>query len=164
MVVTDHGSDVYIDPSQLGQAAAPRAVHVPLKERAGTAVDNGDGSSASEAPAQKVNTTSLDDTVEFQTSAHELYDTLLNPQRVAIWTRGPAKIAAEVGSKFELFNGNVSGEIKEIVSVILNKERKNFNVCIRSLIRKLFNRGDCDHGQQVGKEETVRYTLIFIIS
>ncbi|KAF7726617.1 hypothetical protein EC973_008581 [Apophysomyces ossiformis] len=115
-LIKHHGSDVYIDPSQLGTAAAPRAVHVPQKElSSATLVNSGDKSAALEAPAKKVNTTSLDETIDFQTSAHELYETLLDPQRVSIWTRSPAKISKEVGSKFELFNGNVSGELKEAV-------------------------------------------------
>ncbi|KAG0186277.1 hypothetical protein DFQ28_008076 [Apophysomyces sp. BC1034] len=115
-LIQHHGSDVYIDPAQLGTAAAPRATQAASKERSGaTVINSADKSVTPEVPAKKVNTTSLDETIDFQTSAHELYETLLDSNRVSIWTRGPAKISKEVGSKFELFNGNVSGEIKEAI-------------------------------------------------
>jgi activator of HSP90 ATPase len=68
------------------------------------------------ATAKKVNTVSMNDDIEFQTSANELYETLLDPQRVSAWSRGPAKISREIGSSFELFNGNVSGKMLELVS------------------------------------------------
>lgn len=84
------------------------------------------------APAEKgsskVNTTTLEDTVEFQTSAHELYETLLDTQRVCAWTRGPAKISKEKGSKFELFNGNVRGELLDAVSLTVAKEYKSEDI------------------------------------
>lgn len=115
------------------------------------------GSSSS----SKVNTTTLEDTVEFQTSAHELYETLLDTQRVCAWTRGPAKISKEKGSKFELFNGNVRGELLDAVSLTVAKECKDektntmhWSLCCsfyydRFLIKRLFNHGVCNHGPKV---------------
>lgn len=122
---------MYIDPSQLGTAANKGAEHV-TKER--TAINTGNkepaavATSASSAPApkssNKVNTTTLEENVEFQTSAHELYETLLDTQRVCAWTRGPAKISKEKNSPFELFNGNVRGEILELVKFFLRSISK----------------------------------------
>ncbi|KAG0266531.1 hypothetical protein BG011_002021 [Mortierella polycephala] len=63
-----------------------------------------------------VNTTTLNDSVELQASAHDIYDVLLNQAKVIIWTRSnKSTIEAKVGSKFSLFGGSVSGEIKELV-------------------------------------------------
>ncbi|KAJ2961063.1 hypothetical protein NQZ79_g3604 [Umbelopsis isabellina] len=112
-LIKAHGADVYIDPTQLGTAAPPRAVHN-KETSAGNKLNTGATTSAAKQP-KIVNTTKLEENVEFQTSAHELYETLLDPQRVNAWTRGSAKIEREVGGKFELFNGNVSGEIVEVV-------------------------------------------------
>jgi activator of HSP90 ATPase len=109
-----HGADVYIDPAQLGTAAPPRAVHN-KETSAATKINTGETGTAAKQP-KIVNTTKLEETIEFQTSAHELYETLLDSQRVNAWTHGSAKIEREVGGKFELFNGNVSGEIVEVVS------------------------------------------------
>lgn len=63
-----------------------------------------------------VNTTTLEDTVELQASAHDIYDVLLNQAKVQIWTRSnKSTIEAKVGTKFSLFGGSVTGEIKELV-------------------------------------------------
>ncbi|KAI7859636.1 activator of Hsp90 ATPase [Circinella umbellata] len=113
-----HGADVHIEKEKLGTAdATVRAPESVTKQK--TSVNNNTTSfssttsTKSKSSSGKVNTTTLDDVVEFQTSAHELYETLLDGQRVSIWTRGPAKISKEKGSKFELFNGNVRGELLE---------------------------------------------------
>ncbi|RUS21410.1 activator of Hsp90 ATPase [Endogone sp. FLAS-F59071] len=113
-LIDAHAKDVYIDPEQLGQAPPPRPAHAETKETVGATRIG-----ASETPegmaAKVVNTTTLKDTIEFQTSAHELYETLLDLGRVQAWSRGPAIIAREPGSKFELFGGNVTGELVEVV-------------------------------------------------
>ncbi|KAJ3078923.1 hypothetical protein HK102_004136, partial [Quaeritorhiza haematococci] len=45
----------------------------------------------------------------------DLYQTLTDPGRVHVWTRGPAKVPAEAGKEYELFGGNVSGTVVEMV-------------------------------------------------
>ena len=116
---------MHIEKDKLGTAdTAVRAPETIIKQK--TSINNNTTASSlssttstqSKSSSGKVNTTTLDDVVEFQTSAHELYETLLDAQRVSIWTRGPAKISKEKGSKFELFNGNVRGELLESVCVI----------------------------------------------
>lgn len=75
-------------------------------------------SAASTPPAAPgtVNTTTLEDTVELQASAHDIYDVLLNQAKVQIWTRSnKSTIEAKAGTKFSLFGGSVTGEIKELV-------------------------------------------------
>ncbi|KAJ3230476.1 hypothetical protein HDU81_004465 [Chytriomyces hyalinus] len=53
--------------------------------------------------------------VEFVCSASDLYNTLLEPGRAQIWSRGPAQIKPEVGAEVSLFGGNVTGKILELV-------------------------------------------------
>ncbi|KAI0421486.1 activator of Hsp90 ATPase [Xylaria grammica] len=73
------------------------------------------------APTQKnagsiVNTTSLSEQEEFRTTAAELYQTFTDPQRLAAFTRAAPKRfdGAKVGGSWELFDGNVAGEYKEL--------------------------------------------------
>lgn len=63
-----------------------------------------------------VNTTTVTDQEEFRTTAAELYQTFTDPQRLAAFTRAPPKRfdGAQKGGKFELFDGNVSGEYEEL--------------------------------------------------
>lgn len=115
----------------MGTAAPTRGAEHVAKEK--TSINRSQPSTTTTTPTtssktkkgSKVNTTTLEDTVEFQTSAHELYETLLDTQRVCAWTRGPAKISKEKGSKFELFNGNVRGELLETVGLMVAKESKD---------------------------------------
>ncbi|CAO3614042.1 unnamed protein product [Cunninghamella blakesleeana] len=121
-MIKNHSSDVYIENGEKN-AIQPGVT----KERSNvthinktttstsTKTESTSSSSSSSSSKKKINTTTLNDVVEFQTSAQELYETLLDTQRVCAWTRGPAKISKEIGSTFELFNGNVSGKILELV-------------------------------------------------
>ncbi|KAI9092189.1 activator of Hsp90 ATPase [Phlyctochytrium arcticum] len=59
--------------------------------------------------------TAIDQSIEFVASAHDIFETLLDKQRVQAWTRGKADISPEVGSSFSLFDGNISGTIAEVV-------------------------------------------------
>ncbi|KAI8605743.1 activator of Hsp90 ATPase [Dissophora ornata] len=63
-----------------------------------------------------VNTTTLEESIELQASAHDVYDVLLNEAKVKAWTRSDkSTIEPKVGAKFSFFGGNVSGENKELV-------------------------------------------------
>ncbi|KAL7790436.1 HSP90 associated protein [Trichoderma ceciliae] len=63
-----------------------------------------------------VNTVTVRDDQEFRTTAEEMYETFVDPQRLAAFTRAPPKLfeGAKKGGKFELFDGNVSGEYLEL--------------------------------------------------
>lgn len=63
-----------------------------------------------------VNTTTVHTTEEFRTTAAELYKTFTTAERLAAFTRAPPKVfeGAYIGGKFELFDGNVSGEFVEL--------------------------------------------------
>ncbi|KAI8825876.1 activator of Hsp90 ATPase [Fimicolochytrium jonesii] len=59
--------------------------------------------------------TTITQTIEFVASARDVFETLLDKQRVQAWSRGNAEIGREVGSTFRLFDGNVSGSLEEVV-------------------------------------------------
>ncbi|KAF9360106.1 hypothetical protein BGX26_010543 [Mortierella sp. AD094] len=102
-----HGKDVQVDsdfskPSTPVSASSGRSTPAP--------------SAAKTTTFGAVNTTTLEESIEMQASAHDIYDVLLNQAKVAAWTRSNSStIEAKVGAKFSFFGGNVSGEIKELV-------------------------------------------------
>ncbi|MCJ1428335.1 hypothetical protein MMC29_006244, partial [Sticta canariensis] len=63
-----------------------------------------------------VNTTTVNSSEEFRTTAAELYTTFTSADRLAAFTRATPKLfeGAHVGGKFELFGGNISGEFVEL--------------------------------------------------
>lgn len=71
---------------------------------------------ASTSTGEKVNVTTVTDSEEFRTSADQLFQTFTDPQRIAAFTRGSLKVfeGAHVGGKFEMFDGNVTGEFAEL--------------------------------------------------
>lgn len=50
-------------------------------------------------------------TIELLASAHDIFEGLLDPQRVQMWTRTKAQISKQPGSPFNLFEGTITGEI-----------------------------------------------------
>ncbi|KAK6330129.1 hypothetical protein TWF730_004629 [Orbilia blumenaviensis] len=62
-----------------------------------------------------VNTTEIVDSFEFQTTADELYQTFVDPQRVSAFTRSHLETFEPVeGGRFKLFGGNVTGEFLKL--------------------------------------------------
>ena len=85
-----------------------------IQANAKPTLSNTSSSTAQNGPS--VNTTSVNSTEEFRTTATELYQTFTSADRLAAFTRAPPKVfeGAHVGGKFELFGGNVSGEFLEL--------------------------------------------------
>jgi activator of HSP90 ATPase len=61
------------------------------------------------------NTVSLQLEHVFNAPAQQLYDALLKPEMVSAWSRSKAEIAPTAPSKYSLFGGNITGEIKSLV-------------------------------------------------
>ncbi|KAF9944856.1 hypothetical protein BGZ72_001906 [Mortierella alpina] len=103
-----HGKDVQVD-SDFSKPSTPAPSPSPAPSTSTT------NAKAAAVPGT-VNTTTIEDTVEMQASAHDIYDVLLNQAKVVAWTRSSkSTIEPKVGSKFSLFDGSVTGEIKELV-------------------------------------------------
>ncbi|ORX94476.1 hypothetical protein K493DRAFT_315460 [Basidiobolus meristosporus CBS 931.73] len=85
------------------------------KSNGKTQSNTGANNASASKKSQAINTTTLRETIEFVASAHDIYETLLDQQRVSAWTRGSAKISRESNSPFEFFGGNISGSVVEAV-------------------------------------------------
>ncbi|KAL0275994.1 UNVERIFIED_CONTAM: hypothetical protein PYX00_003681 [Menopon gallinae] len=66
------------------------------------------------SPGQKINTTNIELSQVLQCTAVELYNSLTVTEMVAAFTHGRVKLDAKPGGKFELFEGNVSGEFIQL--------------------------------------------------
>ncbi|KAI8982033.1 activator of Hsp90 ATPase [Mycotypha africana] len=117
-MIKENCEDVYIDAQKMGTATPPRlsspSTTVKSSSASTTTATASNTTSSSSTTAKVINTTSLNDQEEFQTSARELYLTLTTPERAAVWTRGHVILKPEVGAHYEFFNGNVTGEFLEI--------------------------------------------------
>ncbi|WPK26922.1 hypothetical protein PUMCH_004290 [Australozyma saopauloensis] len=63
----------------------------------------------------KYNTATLHLEPTFNTTAEQLYITLLDVQRVSAWTRSQAQIEPKEGSEFKLFGGSITGKNLKLV-------------------------------------------------
>ncbi|KAL9589215.1 MAG: hypothetical protein Q9203_001998, partial [Teloschistes exilis] len=125
-LISEHGRDI-----QHENSSAPFTQH--QKVTSSTAAQANANPAAEAASSQSVkngpvvNTTTVNSTEEFRTTAAELYTTFTSPERLAAFTRAPPKVfeGAHVGGKFELFGGNVVGEFLELTepSKIVQKWR-----------------------------------------
>ena len=115
-LITEHGKDIQHDKNQ-NPSAGFKPTQVYSSSSINKTSENKASSTASSASkGSSVNVTTVTDNEEFRTSAEELYITFTDPQRIAAFTRAPPKVfeGANVGSKFELFGGNVSGEYTKL--------------------------------------------------
>ncbi|KAJ5086582.1 hypothetical protein NUU61_007889 [Penicillium alfredii] len=109
-LITEHGKDLQHAPGvNPSSGFTPASVHpqTTKKESPATAT-----STTSTTGKVAVNTTTVTASDEFRTTAEELYNTFTDPQRIAAFTRGPPRQfdSAQVGGKFAIFDGNVTGE------------------------------------------------------
>jgi len=78
----------------------------------------------------------------FQSNPSDLYDCLLNQQRICVYTRAPAQIENKVGGKFVFYNGAINGEIVELEKdskIVLKwklKDWSNFSTVTISLTKQ----------------------------
>lgn len=75
------------------------------------------GGSTSSSSVPKYNTSTLHLEPTFNTTAEQLYLTLLDPQRIGAWTRSPPMIdplPAKEGSMLKLFGGSISGKVTKL--------------------------------------------------
>ncbi|KAI8964518.1 activator of Hsp90 ATPase [Daldinia sp. FL1419] len=111
-LIAEHGKDI-----QHAAGTNPSSGFTAPKYHVPTGVPKSDASTSTQKNSGSiVNTTTVNDQEEFRTTAAELYQTFTDPQRLAAFTRAPPKRfdGAQKGGKFELFDGNVSGEYEEL--------------------------------------------------
>ena len=117
-----------------------------------------------------MNTTTVTDNEEFRTTAEELYETFVDPQRIAAFTRSPPKVfeGAKKGGKFELFGGNVQGNYSELErpkKIVQSWRLSQWPEGHFSRLQIEFDQNDVDHvtvmrvtwtGVPVGQEEVTK--------
>lgn len=127
-LISSHGSDIQLNSDlvnskftkenqiesskKLSAAAASAALSGVAASTASTA-SKPTTTSSSNVP--KYNTATLHLEPTFNTTAEQLYITLLDGQRVSAWTRSQAQIEAKEGTDFKLFGGSVTGQNKKLV-------------------------------------------------
>ncbi|KAL5627347.1 hypothetical protein BROUX41_003500 [Berkeleyomyces rouxiae] len=97
-----------------------------------------------------VNTTTVTDTEEFRTTAEELYKTFTDVARISAFTRGHPKVfeGAKQGGKFEIFDGNVSGqylELEEPKRIVQTWRLKQWPADHFSRLEISFDQNNVDH-------------------
>ncbi|GAM41667.1 hypothetical protein TCE0_042r14964 [Talaromyces pinophilus] len=110
VLVTEHGKDIQHAPGSNPSSGFATPVYHPHKSPSPAA---GTPKTATTSTGKvSVNTTTVTASDEFRTTAEELYTTFTDPQRIAAFTRGPPRQfdGANVGGKFAIFDGNVTGE------------------------------------------------------
>jgi activator of HSP90 ATPase len=114
-LIAEHGKDIQHAPGSNPSSGFSTPKYVPT---ASSQKEAGAHSTTTQSSSKgpSVNVTTVTDSTEFRTTAAELYQTFIDPQRIAAFTRSaPLKFeGAKAGGKFELFGGNVSGEYVEL--------------------------------------------------
>ncbi|PIA16013.1 hypothetical protein COEREDRAFT_81466 [Coemansia reversa NRRL 1564] len=114
-----NGSEMYIPDnkgkeSKASASGAQQNVQLAKDFKEGKAGTNADVGVA-KAKDATFGTVTVKQTAEFMCSVDDLFATLTDPQRVTVWTRGPAEIQPVEGKKFKLFGGHIEGEITKLV-------------------------------------------------
>jgi len=112
-LIAEHGKDIQHAPgSNPSSGFSTPKYHPPT----GTAAKAAPSVTTQSTKTSIVNTSTVSDQDEFRTTAAEMFQTFTDPQRLAAFTRSPPRKfeGAQKGSKFELFDGNVSGEFLEL--------------------------------------------------
>jgi len=113
-LIAEHGKDIQHTPGSgpVSGTSTPRSVATP-SSASHAAPSSTEPSQTGTSPI--VNTVTLKDDIEFQTSADQLYQTFVDPQRVAAFTRAPpSEFEPREGGRFSLFGRNVEGQFKQL--------------------------------------------------
>jgi activator of HSP90 ATPase len=114
-LMAEHGKDIQHVPSNDPAAAAKKVAAAPSSSNSAAKDTKSTQSESVHTKGHVVNTVTLTETYEFNTSAEQLYLTFVEPQRVAAFTRAPPlEFEPKEGGKFVLFGGNVEGVFKSL--------------------------------------------------
>jgi activator of HSP90 ATPase len=164
-LIAEHGKDIQHAPGSNPSSgfSTPKTVPVPAAKPASDAAPK-------TSQASKVNTTTVTDTAEFRTTAEEMYQTFTDVARLSAFTRAPPRVfeGAQVGGKFSLFGGNVSGEYLELApptKLVQSWRLDQWPAGHYSRLQIEFDQNDVDHvtfmrvtweGVPVGQEEVTK--------
>ncbi|KAM5370325.1 hypothetical protein ACJZ2D_008530 [Fusarium nematophilum] len=146
-LIAEHGKDIQHAPgSNPSSGFSTPKIH----PQSAPAPKSAPTSSSQTQTGGVVNTTTVTDNEEFRTTAEEMYQTFIDPARIAAFTRSPPKLfeGAKVGGKFELFGGNVSGEYLELESpkkIVQSWRLSQWPAGHHSKLQIEFDQNDVDH-------------------
>ncbi|KAG9305839.1 hypothetical protein G9A89_006250 [Geosiphon pyriformis] len=153
-LIDNHSKDVYIKPSEVS-TSNPTQLVTPSHSTVESPIKISEKADSGRSLGKKsLNTIKLTETIEFQTSADQIYEAYLNPERVAIWTRAKPELARHVGGAYSLFGGNITGIFTELCAsklngcynILLDPESKNrTNLAFEDLISKHFQKCSPPH-------------------
>ncbi|RKP26759.1 activator of Hsp90 ATPase [Syncephalis pseudoplumigaleata] len=165
-LIDAHSKDVYIPPEELGLSPSTQTSTASKAGKAASASSGTADTVSSKPVATHFSTTDIKFSVEFVAAASDIYDVLLNQEKVQAWTRGPAVIRPEVGSDFRLFDGNITGTIVELVpneTIVLSWRFASWPANHHSNVAITLAQGDSStelrltqRGVPVGQEDTTR--------
>lgn len=117
-LMDEHKKDIQHDPTNDPRNKAnahPAAVSAASMPAAGTASGSSKPTEVKHTKAHFVNTVTITETYEFNTSAENLYRVFVDPQMTTAFTRSaPEVFEPKEGGKFKLFGGNIDGEFKTL--------------------------------------------------
>lgn len=131
-LITTHSSDIQLSSDKVNSAytkanqenaqntpaAAKKASAPTPAAQKSTSSGAAAAKSASNSSVPRYNTSTLHLEPTFNTTAEQLYITLLDQQRVAAWSRSNPSMGSfppEEGSEFSLFGGSISGKFLKLV-------------------------------------------------
>ncbi|KMU88964.1 Aha1p [Coccidioides immitis H538.4] len=110
-LIAEHGKDIQHAPGSNPSSgfATPKYLSSDVQSSSKPATQT----TTTTTRKQAVNTVTVNASDEFRTTAEEMYTTFTDPQRLAVFTRAPPRRfdGAQVGGKFSIFDGNVTGDI-----------------------------------------------------
>ncbi|KAE8132347.1 activator of Hsp90 ATPase [Aspergillus pseudotamarii] len=112
-LITEHGKDIQHAPGENPSKGFTAPTYHPQAKKDTPAPKT---TTTTTGGKVAVNTTTVIASDEFRTTAEELYSTFTDPQRIAAFTRGAPRQfeGAQVGGKFAIFDGNVTGEYTKL--------------------------------------------------
>ncbi|KAK1637057.1 activator of Hsp90 ATPase [Colletotrichum phormii] len=146
-LIAEHGKDIQHAPGSNPSSG----FSTPKYQSQNAAAKSTSASTSVKGSSGKVvNTMTLTDTAEFRTTAEEAYQTFVDPARIAAFTRAPPKVfqGAIKGAKFELFDGNVTGEYLELSApkkIVQSWRLKQWPEGHFSKLSIEFDQNDVDH-------------------
>ncbi|ODV98462.1 hypothetical protein PACTADRAFT_48220 [Pachysolen tannophilus NRRL Y-2460] len=127
-LIATHGSDIQLPEDQVNSTFTKNSSKAKQTTTSSSFINKSSAASNTEASAAgksatlenkkitpKYNVAAFKMSSTFNTTAEQLYLTLLDKPRVAAWTRSQPNIEIVENSNFSLFDGNISGKILKLI-------------------------------------------------
>lgn len=114
-LMAQHGKDIQHGPAGEPGPSTPKAAIPSPSPAQKPPTDTKAAAAPVHTKGTVINTVTLNETYEFNTSAEQLFLTFVDAQRVTAFTRAPPDVwEPKEGGKFVLFGGNIEGSFKSL--------------------------------------------------